>query len=350
MDNLLNYLLQYYRKEEFPALFRQMERYAAERPFANLRILDATPVFRNTFAKYLPLLAGGAELTVAFGENIPHAPGVEELLRQFGLPLADETMLKQEYDVIMDCAGALRHTPAKLGRVELTRSGVYYYQDADQPVFLADGGKIKHIETALGTGDGFHRAMIRSGHGDLQGRKIVVFGCGKVGRGVAMYALWHGAETVVADLPGKVTPPRGARLIDFRDRTLLDRELSDAWCMVTATGIRHALADRFDAEKICASNILIANMGVEDEFGPAIPAERVLHNKTPLNFILEEPTHIKFIDPTMALSNYGAWKLLRGPLPSGIIYPDAEDEAPILADVHRYGIISEELNKMEMMQ
>ena len=165
-----------------------------------------------------------------------------------------------------------------------------------------------------------------------------------------MYALWHGAETVVADLPEKITPPRGARLIDFRDRELLERELSDAWCMVTATGIRHALVNCFDAGKVCASDILIVNMGVEDEFGPAIPAERVLHHKTPLNFILEEPTHIKFIDPTMALSNYGAWKILHSSLPCGIIAPTAEDEAPILNDVRQYGIISEELNKMEMMQ
>ncbi|MBO5306711.1 MAG: hypothetical protein J6C40_01790 [Lentisphaeria bacterium] len=350
MDDLLNSLLTFYKPQEFPALYQQMKRYSESKPFCGLKILDGTPVFRNTLAKYLPLLAGGADLTVAFGENIPHAPGIEKELERFHIPLADAEMLKQEYDVVMDCAGALRHTPARLGRVELTRSGIYYYADADQPVFLADGGKIKHIETALGTGDGFHRAMCRLGYGELRGKKIVVFGCGKVGRGVAMYALWHGAETVVADLPEKVTPPKGARLIDFRNREELEKELSDAWCMVSATGIRHALRGCFDAEKVCNSSILIANMGVEDEFGTEIPAERVLHNKIPLNFILEEPTHIKFIDPTMALSNYGALKLLRSTLPAGIVYPDDADENPILEDVRRYGMIAEELTKMEMMQ
>ena len=350
MDDLLNYLLTFYKPQEFPALYQQMKRYSEEKPFCGLKILDGTPVFRNTLAKYLPLLAGGADLTVAFGENIPHAPGIEEVLARFHIPLADAEMLKQEFDVVMDCAGALRHTPARLGRVELTRSGIYYYNDAVQPVFLADGGKIKHIETALGTGDGFHRAMCQAGHGDLQGKKIVVFGCGKVGRGVAMYALWHGAETVVADLPGKVKPPKGARLVDFRQKELVEKELSDAWCMVSATGIRHALQGCFDAGTVCKSDILIANMGVEDEFGPEIPAERVLHNKTPLNFILEEPTHIKFIDPTMALSNSGALKLLRESLPPGIVYPDDDDETPILEDVRRYGMITGELSKMEMMQ
>lgn len=62
---------------------------------------------------------------------------------------------------------------------------------------------------------------------------------------------------------------------------------------------------------------LIANMGVEDEFGPEVPAERVLNAKSPLNFVLEEPTHLKYIDPTMALDNYGALEVLGGALLRG---------------------------------
>ena len=42
-------------------------------------------------------------------------------------------------------------------------------------------------------------------------------------------------------------------------------------------------------------------MGVEDEYGPNVPASRVLAEKKPLNFILEEPTHLKYIDASLAL-------------------------------------------------
>jgi adenosylhomocysteinase len=42
-------------------------------------------------------------------------------------------------------------------------------------------------------------------------------------------------------------------------------------------------------------------MGVEDEFGEMVPQSRVLNEKAPLNFMLEEPTHLKYIDASLAL-------------------------------------------------
>ena len=57
----------------------------------------------------------------------------------------------------------------------------------------------------------------------------------------------------------------------------MEAALDGAWCVVTATGIRHALAGKFDAAKLAASETILANMGVEDEFGPEIPEERVLN-------------------------------------------------------------------------
>ena len=48
-------------------------------------------------------------------------------------------------------------------------------------------------------------------------------------------------------------------------------------------------------------HIVAANMGVEDEFGTLVPRFRVLNRKAPLNFILEEPTHLKYIDASLGL-------------------------------------------------
>ena len=97
------------------------------------------------------------------------------------------------------------------------------------------------------------------------------------------------------------------------------------------------------ADDFVSSSALIANMGVEDEFGAALPASRVLNNKHPLNFILDEPTHLKYIDATMALNNYGIEKLLFATLPDGINFPPRELEKSIVADIKKGGIIAAEM-------
>lgn len=85
-------------------------------------------------------------------------------------------------------------------------------------------------------------------------------------------------------------------------------------------------------------------MGVEDEYGPGVPASRVLEEKRPLNFILTEPTLMKYIDATMALHNAGALWLTGHPEAHGVIDPPAELEAAILADTRAGGLLGEELD------
>ena len=71
--------------------------------------------------------------------------------------------------------------------------------------------------------------------------------------------------------------------------------------VVTATGVKSALDRPQVVDALLASGAVLANMGVEDEYGPGVPASRVLAEKKPLNFILEEPTHLKYIDASLAL-------------------------------------------------
>ena len=340
-------LLKVYRLEEFPALAEQIRRWRETRPLAGRTVFDATPVFRNTMVKYVALLAAGAELTVGYGRGIPCDSSIVEWLQKFGVRVADSPALSETYDVVLDCAGANADVKAKFGYVELTRSGMYHYRDCKQPVFLADDGRIKAIETALGTGDGFRRGMKHFGYGDFSGRKIVVFGCGKVGSGIVMYATAGGAEVTVIDDSSKVKPRFGASIVDLNDRAGIDRAVRDAWCVVCATGIRDALQGRFDLAALVNGSALIANMGVEDEFGPEVPAERVLNRKEPLNFVLEEPTHLKYIDPTMALDNCGALEVLGGKLSPGLNRPPEELEKRILDMVRRAGVIAPELARLE---
>ena len=188
--------------------------------------------------------------------------------------------------------------------------------------------------------EGFLRAMEQLNYDDFNGKSVIVFGGGKVGLGVARYAASAGAKVAVADLK-KIALPDYMNFIDGNDPVAVRQAISGAWCIVSVTGIAGALA-RW-ADELVSSTAIIANMGVEDEFGSKVPESRVLNAKHPLNFILEEPTHLKYIDATMALNNYGIEKLLDGTLLPGINFPELELEKSIADDIRKSGVIAGEM-------
>ena len=343
IEKILTHISKFYAPRDYPALADELGKWRETRPFAGKKLLDATPVFTNTLVKYLPLLAGGAELAVGIGELTPFDPKIPPLLREWGISVvAPDECADGRFDVIMDCAGVFSRVKTRCGYVELTRSGVYGYRGGDSPVFFADAGRIKLIETTLGTGEGYCRALRQLGY-DLRGKCLLVFGGGKVGRGIALYALRSGATVEIADFASAKTPlPEGAGAVDAGDADAVAAAIRRADFIVSATGIAGALAKH--AEKLCASSAVIANMGVADEFGDGVPAERVLNAKRPLNFILDEPTNIRYIDPTMALDNAGALEVSAGRVARGIVTPPPELEENILDTVRRNGAIAEELN------
>ena len=339
-DKLFQYLTQFYCLNEFPALAAQAERWKISRPLAGKMIYDATPVFRNTMVKYYALQCAGAEVTAAVGENIPCDENICQILPEFGIKVATAADKLLAYDVVADCAGASRKIKSRNGYVELTRSGLEYYANFPQPVFSADSGVLKKLETILGTGEGFLRAMKQLGYNDFKDKKVLVFGGGKVGRGVAHYAKSAGAQVIAADLK-KVELPPGIAYLDGNDETAVRRAIAESWCIVSVTGLAGAL--KRWAVDLAKSSAIIVNMGVEDEFGSELSCSRVLNNKHPLNFILDEPTHLKYIDATMALNNYGIEKLLFETLPDGISFPSRELERSIVADIKNGGIIAVEM-------
>ena len=70
-SKIKDFLSDFYTSAERPALEYQMRDFADKKFLAGKKILDATPVFRNTLNKYLPLLNAGADLTVGYGGNVP---------------------------------------------------------------------------------------------------------------------------------------------------------------------------------------------------------------------------------------------------------------------------------------
>lgn len=313
-----------YEKNEYPALAALESEWTHTRPFDGLRVLVATPIYRNTMTEYRALVAGGADLLVGFSEF--NDPDVVDFMREWGVPVVTPAeMLEAEshgefVDLVLDCAGPFAVLHPKIGFVELTRSGVHYYKNVEKPVYVADSGIVKRIETSLGTGDGYFRALEKLGYGgDFEGKKLLVFGSGKVGSGIALQGVRRGCNvTVVTDLKrGQSQPaapetmPAGdfsavleqndVAVVDCHDYAAVASLIENSDFVVTATGVKNALAAPELTEALLSTKATLANMGVEDEYSEAVPAEKVLNDKGPLNFILEEPTHLKYIDTSLAL-------------------------------------------------
>lgn len=365
-----------YEVSEYPALAGLTQEWLETRPFAGLRVLAATPVFRNTLVQYRALLAGGAELSVGIandsdvGAEMPCDSGVVALLRESNIPVVGlQDALKAEFrgegfDLILDCAGQFSACHPKYGFVELTRSGVQFYENSEKPVYVADSGIVKRIETSLGTGEGYVRALLQLGYGSADagsdgaafaGKSFVVFGSGKVGQGIVLQLLREGAHVqVVTDKTRGVSAfldANGVPVADCNDLKSVVALVSAADFVVTATGVKGALDRPELTAALLSSKAVLANMGVEDEYGSSVPAGRVLAEKKPLNFILEEPTHLKYIDASLALHGALGELLVREAGASdkknaGPIDPPSELEQRILSMTMQDGIIGPEIAEM----
>ena len=348
MNTLKDDLLQWYPKNEWPCLIAQAEEWSRTKPLQGLKVLDTTPLFRNTLAKFRALILAGAELYVdsrgrEFGDTAAHdravACGVKSRSAQDLKAMQDKG---ECMDIILDCMGVSSSLTPRFGYVELTKSGLAYYQHASRPVIVADSGRIKRIETSLGTSDGFFRALDYLGYGNRVGKKLVVVGCGKVGRGVIARAVAEGMQVFAIDVSADVKLPRSVELVQMSDRAAALQAMEAAWCVVTATGRLSVLENCIDLESLAASPALLANLGAEDEYGESMPADRVLNAKETLNFILEDPTRMPYIETTMALHNACALDLLAGDLPMGCHESRPDLEESLLEIVRQKGLLSEQ--------
>ena len=319
---------------DYPALSAQAARWRETRPLEGLRVLCGTPLFLNTTAQIAALLAGGAEVDVVYSDELGYDPAIPDFLAGIGLKLChgtEEAAACGPFDAILDCSALNRNIPAHLGYCELTRSGVHVYESEppEKPVFAADSGRIKSIETVLGTGDGCLRGLRHIGINPA-GKTVLLFGHGRVGRGIEYALKLAGASIRIVD------PAEG----NFFTPALLN----GADLVITATGILHALAPF--APPLLESGATLINMGADDEFGPGIPPECAVNRKLPVNFMLREPTSTRYIDPTLALHNAGILELMRRTGESGIVPPPAELEDEILTDVLAAGVINDEINAL----
>ena len=309
-----------YDPREYPALALLADHWISLRPFEGMKVLAATPIFRNTLVQYQALLAGGADLYVGYacgkeGTAMPRDQKIVRLVEENDIPVVTDDDVRSgrvadDFDLILDCAGQFSFCHPRKGFVELTRSGVQFFEKSEYPVYVADSGIVKRIETVLGTGDGYFRALEKLGHLDFEGKNLVVFGSGKVGCGIALQGVRRGMNVCTITNTSNVNTStdfsrvlenNGVRVESYLDDKTVPSVIADAHYLVTATGGKNALI--WDAISAIMANpgLVVANMGVEDEFGEMVSKGRVLNGKAPLNFILDEPTHLKYIDTSLAL-------------------------------------------------
>jgi adenosylhomocysteinase len=244
--------------------------------------------------------------------------------------------------------------------VELTRSGVQFFEKSEHPVYVADSGIVKRIETVLGTGDGYFRGLESLGYGDFEGKSLVVFGSGKVGCGIALHGVRRGMKvcTITNTRNGNsnsnfssVLLNNDVRIEDYLDDDMVADVVAHADFVVTATGLKNALTMSAVSAIIANTNAVVANMGVEDEFGELVPNARVLNGKSPLNFVLDEPTHLKYIDTSLALHAALGERLLQDcageakPF-KGVQEPPSEIEQRLLVTTIQNGAIGAEICDM----
>ena len=92
-------------------------------------------------------------------------------------------------------------------------------------------------------------------------------------------------------------------------------ELHNAFCVVTATGVEGLLSNFFSKSDF--GHAYLANMGAFDEYGPAFQANEVLFEKQTLNFCIDDPTPMHYLDLIFYAHNIAIDYLLNGELTIG---------------------------------
>lgn len=292
-------------KRDLPLLRALIERYADERPFAGARVAFGHILVRNSMVVAEALVRGGAELVLSDAHRSPASAPVEAELAAAGIAVLPVAEAARAADLFMDVNAVLgrEHTPQ--AAAEVTRTGVVHYASIACPVVSADDCKAKRIEGFFGTGDGFVRAWQQLRPNDaLQDKRVVQFGYGKIGRGVARRVRAAGLRVLVIDA-GAAARSRaeadGFETLAAESSAALQAALAAAEIVISVTGVPGVQSRALPADWLRANHPVLVSLGAEDEYGPAFQEHEVLGGtQVPLNFHLAQPTLNRYVDPPLA--------------------------------------------------
>jgi len=321
----------FYDKKDIPFLIKQLEEAKATKPYKGLTIYHNIPLTMEAVLKTVPLLLGGADVTMSCIKALPPQENALKILQKAGVKIDLSHNITTQFDIYLDCCAELANAlEPRLGTVELTQTGTQIYQTANlpYPVISVDDSKLKHLE-GIGTGYGFIAGLKKylPSQTTLQSKAFVIFGGGKIGLGVAKALQGAKANvSVVEKSADKIAKLNKAQIetISIADKQLVRSYLKGAFCVVTATGVPNCLSDNFDKKDF--GDAYLANMGPDDEFGDKFSSQEVLFEKRPINFAADSPTEMRYLDPVFYAHNKAIDLLVAGQARKGY-QPFANDLA-----------------------
>lgn len=319
--NLLKQARETLPANSMPFLEAHREHMQHEKPYQGLTILHNVPLTLATVFKIEALALGGAVVTTTSPSFFPVEKRAADLLRQAHFKVQTEHQFHETFDLHLDCCAELIHLPSpKLGAVELTQSGSKLYQSVsvNYPVISVDDSKLKILETFFGTGDGFYRALHQRVGNDLHNKSFVIFGHGKVGRGIVYALKQFTPHITVIDIESNLTARSpGVHYIDANNTVLIKEAIANTFCTITATGVKNLISDFYAFDKTDFGTSMLTNMGADDEYGPNFELDDVVFDKRAFNFSLTEPTAFRYLDPILYSHNIGVDLILSNQVNSG---------------------------------
>lgn len=256
---------------EMPVLRAIRERFGRERPFAGQRFSACLHVTAEAANLLRALRAGGADVACCAADARSTQDDVAAaLVSEFGIPAfcirgenADRYYAHVDavidhrpqlaLDEGADVIGVL-HSQRRaqlgnlLGATEATSTGVMRLRALEEdgmlafPVLAVDETQTTHLfDNRLGTGQSTVDAVLRATNVLLSGRRFVVAGYGRCGRGIAARARGLGALVIVTE----VDPLRALEAaVDGYEVMPMARAAELADVIVTATGGRDVVTRR----------------------------------------------------------------------------------------------------------
>ena len=310
-------------EKKIPLLTKQLKDWESTKPLANLRILHILVNSYETIIKLEPLLLSGADVTVVGYDllKLPNQDEIDSKIKELNIKFIENLPdASGEYDYVLDCGARaleIKDLTVLKGIVELTQSGSEKYKTSSLhqniPIVSIDSCLVKEFEGIYGTGESFVRAIEQLSGKKLEvNSKFFVFGFGKIGRGICINLTKKGVSkdniciiTYSSKRFGEIAELGYSRCFSIENQlTEIKAEIQKGgFCAVTATGAKGFLEKCFDAGDFSNINYL-CNMGNEDEFGSEFSSKaKNISVSFAINFLLKQPTLMKFLDPTFYCHN-----------------------------------------------
>jgi adenosylhomocysteinase len=201
---------------QMPVLRSIRERFAREQPFAGVRIGCSLHVTAETANLVRALVAGGAQVALCAPNPLSTQDDVVDALGDEGAdvyarygqdPAAGlAAVIATEPQLTMDDGADLVSALADrelIGATEETTTGVIRARSLDLrfPLVALNEGRAKDLfDNRYGTGQSTLDGILRATNVLLAGRRVVVIGYGRCGRGVADRAAGAGASVIVCEV------------------------------------------------------------------------------------------------------------------------------------------------------